>query len=1304
MRPMTAIHTEVTSDVKIAQRLSLAMQLAAAFIMIGTLASSVAIGLNLIVVPGSDVLLQSNGPVMTLDAATVGTGPYYLHLTGATYQLTEDISTPGTAIVFAAQNVTLDLNGHTITFGTSSSPYRYGVALPPSYADTNTLWTSSDITVWRNSAGGVVKNGAIVQGAGRGANSAAFISFAEDIITLQDTSLTVSGDDTYAARFEYGGNFSVSGNTVTDNTTVVSNRHQGRASIDFINISTEAPLEVFNNAIYNSRQWGIRVARGDTTGTWGHIYNNTITTNTIVTNGYGVGAHGGMLEVSNNVIHATNGRGIHIEGNNAKVHDNDIDVIEFPSSEYPRVSAHGIKLEGCANAEIYNNTVVSKGYVVSPTQTSIGAALDFSVDVGSNNYIHNNTFTARHLGGPGFTSGDYNTMYATAIQALQTGNIDGDTGLRIEDNTFTSNDRFFSSTEWAVVDGAEPDRIVDAQTISLARNTWIREPTALSLLKKDITFFQSSVSGLRFVDNTGGDFQNVGAGWSYAFNSWREAHSGTVTLLNSDGTPAVGVVVEARDAQNVTTSATTNSLGRAAFVLDNLSGTITTTPQITQKNPYQITAQFLSGAATRQAVINTNSWQLTIQDGSATDTTPPSTTSNLAVTGVTASSLNLSWTAPGDDAAAGTATAYDVRYALSPITAGNFTSAVQVAGEPAPAAAGSQQTMTVSGLSGTTTYYVAMKTHDEALNTSAISNGVSGTTAAAPPPVDAILPARITDLTVTTQSTSSVTLGWTAPGDDGPSGTATSYDMRSSLAPIDDGNFGVATAVNGEPTPTAAGGAQTMTVNGLSAGTTYSFAMKASDEVPNTSVLSNVVQATTTALPLGQTCVPDWQCGTWSACTDGRQQRHCGDQNRCASSQPAEYDETRTCLAVGGSGDTVAPDTGSLTVDPIMYTNVVRLALSGSDDQTPVANLRFHYRLDGGPTRVVPRGSPLTLRQLANGAHTVVVQAVDEADNTDSTPSTAVFTVRNVLSIVVGKNGRVSTDIRTFDYQGKQRTKFTAFPGLKTGVSVAVLDRGGDGVGEVAAVPGRGGPPEVRIFSAQGKLQKKFLAYPKGFSGGVALATADVNGDGMDEIITAPASGVGSFVRVFDADGKLLAQRSAFASTFRGGVSVAAGTLNVADPAHILVGAASGGTAEISEYKFANGQLILVRRSRPFGNLKNVGVALACGNVDGKGAGEIVASLLRGSRSTVGVFQSNGRRLAVLATGKASASTQWVLASGDLLRFDRRDEVVVVDAQSTRARVQEFSLGTALRATSNVAAFFPLGKERSGLSVAVGHL
>jgi hypothetical protein len=54
-----------------------------------------------------------------------------------------------------------------------------------------------------------------------------------------------------------------------------------------------------------------------------------------------------------------------------------------------------------------------------------------------------------------------------------------------------------------------------------------------------------------------------------------------------------------------------------------------------------------------------------------------------------------------------------------------FTAATTVAGAPAPQVAGTVQTVTIAGLTPGTTYYFAIKTTDEAGNTSTISNNPS---------------------------------------------------------------------------------------------------------------------------------------------------------------------------------------------------------------------------------------------------------------------------------------------------------------------------------------------------------------------------------------------------------------------------------------------------------------------------------------------------------------------------------------------------------------------------------------------------
>ena len=113
------------------------------------------------------------------------------------------------------------------------------------------------------------------------------------------------------------------------------------------------------------------------------------------------------------------------------------------------------------------------------------------------------------------------------------------------------------------------------------------------------------------------------------------------------------------------------------------------------------------------------------------DVTAPSDILNLTTGAITASSIALSWTSPGDDGTVGTATTYDMRYSSSNITNDtDFNNATQVTLEPAPQVAGNNQNFIVTGLNPTTTYYFAIKTRDEVLNASALSNVVTATTIA----------------------------------------------------------------------------------------------------------------------------------------------------------------------------------------------------------------------------------------------------------------------------------------------------------------------------------------------------------------------------------------------------------------------------------------------------------------------------------------------------------------------------------------------------------------------------------------------
>lgn len=117
----------------------------------------------------------------------------------------------------------------------------------------------------------------------------------------------------------------------------------------------------------------------------------------------------------------------------------------------------------------------------------------------------------------------------------------------------------------------------------------------------------------------------------------------------------------------------------------------------------------------------------------STDTTAPGVIADLVVSSTTASSITLSWTAPGDDGTSGTAASYIIRYATTTITDSNWPSAADFSSPPTPLAAGTSQSVLIAGLTPGTTYYFAIKAKDEEGNESELSNIVSAVTALPPP-------------------------------------------------------------------------------------------------------------------------------------------------------------------------------------------------------------------------------------------------------------------------------------------------------------------------------------------------------------------------------------------------------------------------------------------------------------------------------------------------------------------------------------------------------------------------------------------
>jgi hypothetical protein len=160
--------------------------------------------------------------------------------------------------------------------------------------------------------------------------------------------------------------------------------------------------------------------------------------------------------------------------------------------------------------------------------------------------------------------------------------------------------------------------------------------------------------------------------------------------------------------------------------------------------------------------------------------------------------------------------------------------------------------------------------------------------------------------------------------------------------------------------------------------------------------------------------------------------------------------------------------------------------------------------------------------------------------------------------IITGTGRGAGPQVRIYTSGGRLLNPgfFAYDPKFRGGVNVAIGDLNGDGRSEIIAGSGFGGGPQVRIFNPQGKAIGGFFAYDKKFRGGVTVAAGDINADGRAEIVTAPGPGGGPQVRIFNGQGKALTPGFyAYAKTFRTGISVTIADVNNDGVADILVSA-----------------------------------------------------------------------------------------------------------------------------------------------------
>ncbi len=174
---------------------------------------------------------------------------------------------------------------------------------------------------------------------------------------------------------------------------------------------------------------------------------------------------------------------------------------------------------------------------------------------------------------------------------------------------------------------------------------------------------------------------------------------------------------------------------------------------------------------------------------------------------------------------------------------------------------------------------------------------------------------------------------------------------------------------------------------------------------------------------------------------------------------------------------------------------------------------------------------------------------------------------------------------------------------------------------EIIISAGPGGGPDVRVYSEDRLLLRSFFPYPQTFRGGIDTSTGDVNGDGVDEIITGAGPGGGPQVVVSDINGRRLNQFMAYAPNFRGGIRVTSADLTGDGVAEIVTSPSMAGLRPI---RIFNRWGDLINEFFPFGNSFNKGTDVAAMSGDDFYQASIIVSTGIGAGPQIKVFSAAG--------------------------------------------------------------------------------
>ena len=439
-----------------------------------------------------------------------------LATTGATYTLQNDVSSPASCLNVQATDVTIQLNGHTITYSNSVTPPDYAVFGVYGAAVWDPNFTSDGIAVGNTTGGhwdnlSIAGPGTITQGnclapsnIRIGSNAVHLGQGGGDGLNVFQVTFNICADSTQAIFADANGaGVSIHDNIVNDRVVTAHKRSyfQGAAFLcDGCFNDHGAPSNFYNNTITGGPQSCIMWNNPDT-----NLYNNTcshgnptavlsaptasnlcqanpysdrlgtlpLAAGTQCTNDFGLYARGIGGSIFGNTITPLEGRGIFVgHGSGMLIHDNIVSgARELPNNaEYNGCEiggAYGLQFDDNGNNEsVYHNTISALSNLCSASALRVTDSETYGNISRDNIYV-----SARAAGSPsnclGFISNQTNCAYGISLNGTsginplkftsQNDSFTADSAMMFFDWTGPHNQALFISPTFKKGANADPD-------------------------------------------------------------------------------------------------------------------------------------------------------------------------------------------------------------------------------------------------------------------------------------------------------------------------------------------------------------------------------------------------------------------------------------------------------------------------------------------------------------------------------------------------------------------------------------------------------------------------------------------------------------------------------------------------------------------------------------------------------------------------------------------------------------------------------------------------------------------------------